>query len=189
MKYSRMTKKLSFSLLVLFICIGSVFSQQNSLPSENCIRCLCHARTGCFILRNCASYSISQDYWTQAGRPTVLDDDPNNAMSYTKCMQSDTCIMETIRGYIDSKIIKDCDCDNQMTCKDFAAIHLKGDQCQSSFDVVKLNRLDQCLSSTRGAGVSNNPGWNLGCTQPVAQGTANIEWLKILLVSRPLAHE
>lgn len=67
-------------------------------PDDMCIKCLCHARTGCYFLRNCASYSISYDYWQTAGSPSI--DSSTGRTAYEKCKKNEDCIRATIRGYI-----------------------------------------------------------------------------------------
>ncbi|KRT78650.1 hypothetical protein AMK59_7101 [Oryctes borbonicus] len=66
---------------------------------HKCVTCLCHARTGCYSLQNCAKYSISYDYWTDAKAPTVENNTGINLQSYTKCIADDNCIIHTIRNY------------------------------------------------------------------------------------------
>lgn len=69
---------------------------------HKCIECLCHARTGCYNRITCANYSINRSYWETAGSPSLPGDDPDDERSYTKCMQNENCILNTIVGYTSS---------------------------------------------------------------------------------------
>lgn len=50
--------------------------------STVCLRCLCHASTQCNTTIGCQKgfcgpLFITKEYWTDAGRPTLKDDDPD----------------------------------------------------------------------------------------------------------------
>jgi hypothetical protein len=67
---------------------------------QKCFNCFCHARTGCYSRFNCASYSISFDYWKVANSPVVdVDDDPDSQTSYRNCMKNENCILATLDQY------------------------------------------------------------------------------------------
>lgn len=82
----------------MYVCL--VLADAASVVDEQCLRCICHGRSGCYFMKNCANYSISREYWVEAGRPTVVDDSPDDPASYENCKKDDNCIMRTMRGYI-----------------------------------------------------------------------------------------
>lgn len=50
--------------------------------STVCLRCLCHASTTCNITvgcqkNYCGPFFLTKEYWREAGRPTLKDDDPD----------------------------------------------------------------------------------------------------------------
>lgn len=73
--------------------------------NDICLKCLCHGRSGCYSLTNCAKYSINESYWTLAGSPTVSDEH-DGELAYKACVQNIDCIRKTIRGYIQSILNK-----------------------------------------------------------------------------------
>ncbi|GLV35059.1 uncharacterized protein CBL_09540 [Carabus blaptoides fortunei] len=147
--------------LVIFLFCSILIDGNDANISEQCLRCICHGRSGCYFMKNCANYSISRKYWEDAGRPTVLDDSKDDPVSYENCKKDDNCIMQAMRQYIMPKS-KDCDCDGTVDCKDFAAIHYYGDSCRfERFKNVYLFRLDNCL---REKGITHTKGWNKACT-------------------------
>lgn len=67
---------------------------------QQCINCLCHARSGCWSRYNCARYSINYDYWQKAGSLTVdAEDKPDDEVSYLNCLRNENCIVATIAKY------------------------------------------------------------------------------------------
>lgn len=96
---SRITCDMLLKILLITAFVQFCVGQSEQISAE-CIRCLCHARTGCYQLRNCASYSINRSYWESAGSPTYLDDSPSDRDAFTNCMRDEGCIRRTIVGYI-----------------------------------------------------------------------------------------
>ncbi|KAG5865195.1 hypothetical protein JTB14_032080 [Gonioctena quinquepunctata] len=149
---------LKFTVVIVLACAIVLFSEGAdsrkitdylSDPLYSCVQCLCHARTGCWRRRNCASYSISKDYWKKAGSLVVsADDDPNNDSSYQKCMLDENCIVGTVIEYTRSWGMQmDCNCDGIFDCKDMAAIHLFGQKCERPmFGEEYANRFNHCAA-------------------------------------------
>lgn len=70
-------------------------------PIQECLNCLCHARTGCWSRITCATYSITKDYWTTAGKPT-MNQDMEEDEAYDKCMGNENCVLNTVKMYTES---------------------------------------------------------------------------------------
>ncbi|KAI4456130.1 destabilase-related [Holotrichia oblita] len=123
---------------------------------HTCIKCLCHARTGCYRRRNCASYSISEAYWKKAGYPSLPGDNPNSSQSYNRCMQDENCIVNTIVGYTRNFNNLDCNCDGKYDCQDMLKLHLFGEQCGSRMDNDQVRRFNNCASTNHLASMVSN---------------------------------
>lgn len=68
---------------------------------QECLNCLCHARSGCWDRRNCASYSITKDYWKAAGSPSI-GFYSNSDKAFKACMKHENCILNTVKTYTGS---------------------------------------------------------------------------------------
>ncbi|XP_044252909.1 uncharacterized protein LOC123003919 [Tribolium madens] len=131
---------------------------------QNCLNCLCHARTGCYSLFNCANYSIDFDYWKTANSPTVDPTDaPEEKSSFDKCMKNENCILATLDRYVDAIGHMDCNCDGDFDCKDRFAIHLYGANCGNpSFDDKYVKRFNNCANNLKVKVMVSNEG-SEGC--------------------------
>lgn len=70
-----------------------------ALPDYECIKCLCHTVSGCWLRRNCARYSINKDYWQKAGSLSPTDQPKNENQHFHDCMNNENCIVGTILEY------------------------------------------------------------------------------------------
>ncbi|XP_018577274.1 uncharacterized protein LOC108915662 [Anoplophora glabripennis] len=125
------------------VCVDAI---ENFLenPLYQCIRCLCHARSGCWIRQNCARYSISRNYWQEAGALTV-NNWSKGGDDYTRCMRDENCIVGTIIQYTQKFGKLDCNCDGKFDCKDRFAIHLFGPSCENpKFTSTYARRFNEC---------------------------------------------
>ncbi|XP_045477751.1 uncharacterized protein LOC123682942 [Harmonia axyridis] len=163
-------------VLCLLLVLTILFIQGEALKNlmgtdiHKCISCLCHARTGCWRRRNCASYSISFDYWKTAGSP-VLDPshDPDSEESYKKCLLDENCIVNTIDKYTSSFGELDCNCDGKFDCKDRFAIHLNGERCVNpNFGRTYARRFNECAQSIGVKEMLSQEGYK-GCVLPDVQ--------------------
>ncbi|CAH1112592.1 unnamed protein product [Psylliodes chrysocephalus] len=135
-----------------------------------CIKCLCHARSGCWIRQNCARYSIDFNYWKTAGSVVAnLDDLPNDKNSYESCMKDENCIVGTIIQFTEKFGRIDCNCDGKFDCKDRLAIHLlKGPNCeQPTFGRTYARRFNECASAVGVSTMLSKEGDD-SCTAPEA---------------------
>ncbi|XP_072380138.1 uncharacterized protein [Diabrotica undecimpunctata] len=157
---------LAFCLaLVAISAVESVQTNWLSHPLYECVRCLCHARSGCWIRQNCARYSISMDYWTKAGSLTVSPyESSTSPTAYSNCMKDENCIVGTIINYTGRLGDKDCNCDGVFDCKDRAAIHLMGASCANPyFGDVFANRFNECATRVGSRNMLSREGNNM-CT-------------------------
>nr|XP_022905649.1 uncharacterized protein LOC111417561 [Onthophagus taurus] len=133
-------------LTIIFVTIHFSTQLENLLdsPVRKCIECVCHARTGCFNRMTCASYSISMNYWHEAGSPTLNVNDPANTASYNACMRDENCILNTIKLYTDRYEKPECDCNDVYDCRDMLMIHLNGQNCNKVISNDVRSRYNKC---------------------------------------------
>lgn len=149
--------KIFFAVIVLvsLACFEAQTTIKNYTLEQkedyDCVKCLCHAVSGCYFRRNCAKYSIDMVYWRRAGglSPTHSHPSPDEEARYKSCMMNENCIAGTIIEYTQSFGRLDCNCDGVFDCKDRAAIHRTGENCgQPQFDEKYRNRFNSCGRST-----------------------------------------
>ncbi|KAF5291491.1 hypothetical protein FQR65_LT01803 [Abscondita terminalis] len=131
---------------VLLLLIHNTTGLEHLLNTEiqKCLNCLCHARSGCWSRFNCARYSISKDYWIQAGSHSIAEHE-NEDVAYKNCMNDENCILNTVKSYTEGFGLQDCNCDGQFDCKDRFAIHLFGSSCfNPTFGDVYADRFNDC---------------------------------------------
>ncbi|KAJ8959611.1 hypothetical protein NQ318_021797 [Aromia moschata] len=107
---------------------------------RNCIRCLCHAATGCNLTLGCTGgycgpFKISRIYWIDAGNVTLAGDDPERIGAYEDCALAYHCAINIVRKYLikygRNLVICDCNEDGVTNCDDFSMINFNGgNQCQ-----------------------------------------------------------
>lgn len=97
--------------------------------SDNCLKCLCNAATGCSpracVGGLCGQYGISRLYWEDAGRAVVFGDQPDAPTAFENCANDPTCAATTVRNYM-AKWPLDRNKDGVVNCDDFAIIHHHG---------------------------------------------------------------
>ncbi|CAH1171209.1 unnamed protein product [Phaedon cochleariae] len=167
-----MMKLLIFCALVcssLICCEGlETITDYLSSPVYPCIQCLCHGVSGCWRRQNCARYSVSKEYWMQAGSLVVsAADDPSSDASYRKCLQNENCIVGTIIKYTEQYGEADCNCDEKFDCKDRLAIHLFGNKCEKpSFGHTIARRFNDCAARVGVSAMLSSEGDDF-CTLPI----------------------
>ncbi|KAK9701203.1 Destabilase [Popillia japonica] len=130
---------------VAYLTIGnSALPNQLNTPNHLCVTCICHARTGCFSLQNCANYSINYKYWEIAGAPTLSNESEVNQESYQACIADDNCIINTIMRYVEVLNKKDCICDEMFDCRDKLSLHLYGENCSVKMARTPQRRYNNC---------------------------------------------
>jgi len=153
-----MLKAVLFSAFVGVAYVAVFASGQGStLPSANCLGCICQASTGCNQTMTCVSthtylcgpFLISWNFWADAGK-LVKDptDDPNVKGVFEKCVNDIFCAGDTVAAYL-QKYYQDCDGNGAVTCHDYARIHqLGGNGCTGAIspDNPFFNTLDTCLA-------------------------------------------
>ncbi|GJQ72013.1 hypothetical protein Trydic_g3116 [Trypoxylus dichotomus] len=135
---------LVITLVVVLGWIGCEAVLPNLINTKyhTCITCLCHAKTGCYSLQNCANYSISYDYWITANAPTVRSNTGTDQRSFRECIANENCIIHTIKEYTSSLGNRDCVCDGVFDCRDMLSMHLYGEGCKpvmAKFTEVRYN--------------------------------------------------
>ncbi|XP_049826532.1 uncharacterized protein LOC126266491 [Aethina tumida] len=144
-------------VMCIFICLAMKI-ESLSIEERKCVMCLCHAITGCYSRQNCASYSISRDYWNLAGRPKV-----DGLKSYEKCMKDKNCIVETILRYTGRFENADVNCDGQFDCIDRFAIHLFGSNYEyPNFGKTYTERFNSC-NKMANSSVAQITNYTIGC--------------------------
>ncbi|KRT78651.1 hypothetical protein AMK59_7102 [Oryctes borbonicus] len=116
-------------LLLTITCSMAALPSLLNSPTHTCIACICHTRTGCYSLKNCANYSISYQYWESVGAPTLSVNSDVNMETYLECMADDNCIINTIDRYVRMFSNPDCNCDDRYDCQDMLSLHLYGEGC------------------------------------------------------------
>ncbi|GAB6024676.1 hypothetical protein CHUAL_009810 [Chamberlinius hualienensis] len=103
----------------------------NTTVTNACLHCMCDASShcqplSCHLVRPgqyyCGPYLISWAYWSDAGKPQDVENDP---YAFEKCLINKECAEQTIRNYMD-RYARDCNNDGQINCEDFAKIHKSG---------------------------------------------------------------
>ncbi|XP_072380137.1 uncharacterized protein [Diabrotica undecimpunctata] len=164
-------KLVVLAVCLVFLAVTAVEGQQTNWLKHDlydCVRCLCHARSGCWIRQNCARYSISEDYWKKAGSLTVSPNEKSTDPSaYRNCMRDENCIVGTIIQYTGQfGEDMDCNCDGVFDCKDRAAIHLMGASCENpNFGGIFARRFNECSNMVGTKNMLSQEG-NNKCTTP-----------------------
>ncbi|KAF2880578.1 hypothetical protein ILUMI_25589 [Ignelater luminosus] len=148
-------KLFTIVFVIISLALGSNARELENLmgtPMQNCLNCLCHARSGCYSRFNCARYSISREYWEQAGSFSP-DTSSNLDQAYRACMVNENCILNTLKTYTEQYGERDCNCDGIFDCKDRLAIHLFNDDCTNpKYGETYSRRFNDCAQQI---GVTN----------------------------------
>ncbi|XP_049826320.1 uncharacterized protein LOC126266436 [Aethina tumida] len=136
-----------FILCILISILASINAKVKYKEDSfeyKCVKCLCHARSGCWSRLNCAQYSIHKVYWIQANSPVVDGDSSDDSLAYKHCMQDENCVIETIINYTSQYGDFDANCDGQFDCKDRFSIHLFGNDKGPIFGEDYARRFNDC---------------------------------------------
>ncbi|XP_065220773.1 uncharacterized protein LOC135845853 [Planococcus citri] len=144
---------LGFSCVVLFDTAYGGKKYVSNL-SAVCLKCLCYASTQCNATVGCQKgycglFFITKEYWAEAGRPTLPDDDPDRTNAFSDCSKDYTCASTAVEGYM-AKNGFDCNNDGVTDCDDYARIHFHGkDKCLNSISNLNFGRrYDTCRPVT-----------------------------------------
>ncbi|XP_021918570.1 lysozyme-like [Zootermopsis nevadensis] len=130
------------------VTLGQQQSQQGPV-SELCLGCICEATSNCNRSLGCNGdvcglFRITWPYWSDAGKPVIPQDHPDNEGAYVRCVTEPYCAATTVQGYM-AKFGKDCNGDGIVNCFDYAAIHrLGGYGCSGALDYNYQNKFMNC---------------------------------------------
>lgn len=70
-----------------------------------CMRCLCHASTVCNVTFGCSQgycgpYYLYRDYWNDAGRLVLRDDDADRDRAFVDCAEDLSCAQKVVVSYM-----------------------------------------------------------------------------------------
>ncbi|XP_017786634.1 PREDICTED: uncharacterized protein LOC108569557 [Nicrophorus vespilloides] len=99
---------------------------------RSCIKCICHSVSLCYLMKNCAKFSITFDYWRAADSPHI-GAHTTDREAFELCQNNDDCIYETIENYIINVGQHDCNCDGVIDCNDFLFLHYG--KCRNPSDI------------------------------------------------------
>ncbi|XP_039280368.1 uncharacterized protein LOC111058614 [Nilaparvata lugens] len=132
-----------FSLLVAGFYSLSVSGLHLSNLSPVCLRCICHASSNCNMTigcygGRCGPLQISRQYWKDAGRYVLPEDNPNRDGAFLDCAEDHSCATQILKHYIIAHG-KDCNHDGITDCDDYAMLHfnLKSD-CTVPIDATNF---------------------------------------------------
>nr|CAD7462714.1 unnamed protein product [Timema tahoe] len=117
--------------------------------NDLCLGCICEAVSNCNRSFTCAGdvcglFRITWAYWSDAGKPVLQQDHPDNQDAYVRCVTDPFCAARAVQGYM-TKFSKDCNGDGRVDCFDYAAIHrLGGYGCNGALDFNYQNKFQQC---------------------------------------------
>ncbi|KAK7601697.1 hypothetical protein V9T40_009138 [Parthenolecanium corni] len=121
---------ISYVLLSMIIDDVSSGKKYVSNLSTVCIRCLCHSSTQCNMTVGCQKgycgpLFLTKEYWRDAGRPTLRDDDPDRTNAFNDCAKDYGCSSTAVENYM-AKFGYDCNNDGVTDCDDYARLHFHG---------------------------------------------------------------
>lgn len=120
--------------------------------SNQCLRCICEASTGCDLRQRCngqfcGPFLLSWPYWQDSGSPG-----PN----FLSCANNFHCAQSAVRAYM-RKHAQDCDRNGRLTCEDFAAVHqLGGASCAVGWERVRTSLYWNNFKRCYGTGDNGN---------------------------------
>nr|CAD7445590.1 unnamed protein product [Timema bartmani] len=140
----------------IFCLVATSAQQQQQLVqgetkpvNDLCLGCICEAVSNCNRSFTCAGdvcglFRITWAYWSDAGKPVLQQDHPDNQDAYVRCVTDPFCAARAVQGYM-TKFSKDCNGDGRVDCFDYAAIHrLGGYGCNGALDFNYQNKFQQC---------------------------------------------
>ena len=125
--------------------------------SDNCLECICEASTNCNTSLACSTpypggyfcgaFLLSMAYWTDAGRPVLVNDDPDRKGAFENCALDLYCAAETLRRYMkkfsNNFERSDCNNDGVVNCHDFAIMHRLGGYGRKDQSIVTTDYYKQ----------------------------------------------
>ncbi|XP_072944841.1 lysozyme-like [Epargyreus clarus] len=136
-------------LSAIFLLVGLCATDEP--VSEECIRCICQAVSGCDLsLRcegdRCGPLQITWAYWADAGKCTPPGVSPDSPEAYSSCTNDPRCAALTVQGYM-RKFAQDCNGDGVVDCYDYMAIHkLGGYGCTGQLPSKYVADFNQCVA-------------------------------------------
>ncbi|XP_032596806.1 lysozyme 3 isoform X2 [Drosophila grimshawi] len=118
--------------------------------TENCLECLCEAKSNCNATKICVNgacgiFRITWGYWTEGGSLTLPNDTSLSEEAFTNCVNDPICAAETIQKYM-YKYGQDCNGDGRIDCLDFGALHKMGNlRCQDELPYTFGRIFHKCL--------------------------------------------
>ncbi|RZF38433.1 hypothetical protein LSTR_LSTR011923 [Laodelphax striatellus] len=117
--------------------------------TEICLGCICEAVSNCNRSLACEGdvcgiFRITWAYWADAGKPTILNDDPNADGAYSRCTNDPVCAGKAVTNYM-NKFAQDCNGDGVVNCYDYAALHRHGGYgCRQALDAQYNEKFTNC---------------------------------------------
>lgn len=73
--------------------------------SGACLRCLCEASTACNASVGCSRgycgpYYLYREYWRDAGKLVLQDDDPERDLAFVDCAAEPECARKVVVSYM-----------------------------------------------------------------------------------------
>ncbi|KAJ9594168.1 hypothetical protein L9F63_014424, partial [Diploptera punctata] len=134
-------------------------TQENSCASisEECLTCLCEARTECDFNYSCnddycGPFQISYFFWIDGGEIKSKITPLKGEKDWQTCGRDPFCAAQVVRNYT-KRYCKDCNEDGIVDCTDFALMHQNGGpSCgiePTSYFAGFKQRLDICLEEIK----------------------------------------
>ncbi|XP_050430199.1 uncharacterized protein LOC126839154 [Adelges cooleyi] len=120
--------------------------------TEVCLACICEAMSSCNRSLTCEGdvcgpFRITWAYWSDAGKPVLYGDNPNDGQAFARCANDLVCSKQTVLAYT-SRFAQDCNGDGQVDCWDYASIHILGGYgCRAPLSQNFKNKFETCQKS------------------------------------------
>lgn len=139
-------------IVLILICLTNVALKKIDTPVDlKCLNCLCQATSACDLREvcvdnGCGTYRITNNYWKEAGKPTINNESDKDPQAFINCANNPLCTYYAVQRYI-AKYKKDCNGDGVINCDDFVAIHKLGRNCGAKLPETYKERYDFCSES------------------------------------------
>ncbi|BES87788.1 Destabilase [Nesidiocoris tenuis] len=146
--------------VIAFAFVHVLGQQQQNVVPDICLGCICEAISDCNITTACNGdvcglFRITWPYWSDAGKPVLKFDNPQDPGAYQRCVTDPSCGAQAVNGYM-AKFGQDCNNDGNIDCWDFAAIHkLGGYNCRQNIDPVYWAKFSNCQQQVAQLGLGN----------------------------------
>ncbi|XP_017835498.1 lysozyme 2, partial [Drosophila busckii] len=116
--------------LQLLTKIAAAENVENKPVTEDCLECICEAKSGCndtaiCVNGACGIFRITWGYWVEAGQLTLPNDTSLSEQAFTNCVNEPRCAADTVQHYM-SKYGQDCNNDERIDCLDYGNLHKLG---------------------------------------------------------------